>query len=588
MAPNEAAPSTAAVSAGADRPPASLAWPGSGWAAALSSTYLAHRAWIEGAITALSLAVCYGLLLADRALPRYVDEADNLLGGELIARGARLYVDFFSQHMPLPYFLAAIPALMGVHDLQGDRVAFSLITLAFLLGAVRLAWNRISPIFLWAVLLTFGVAHPMFSGYMFLADQLFGLSLLVVLVLLLVHDVEFTLPEQVVVSAAIYVATQSTLISVYPIGLMALYYVVRKLLLLRRSPGSVRWKVELRFVGIVVAPHVLTALAIVLAGMGGAFYDQAVEFNRFYYARYEIGGDPLSILARAVSDYAAVVVQYLRPSGLREIETFLIVSNVLAALVLWRKRDGLFALFYVGIVVLSRMRGAGYHGAPYFLVSFASIGIVLAVAVEQGWRAVQSGGRVGSIRMPSGSARAAALAVGVVLAGYVGLTAIFYHDVAGFYRRLPRGTELVSPYAPIVAAATDPNEPIWAAPFEPDVYFETGRSLASPDWYYHPWMADSEAVTQRVLSDLQRVRPPLVVFRAGKQIPWDFPLPTPAQYGQRVYAFIRDAYVPVDARDPVLRDVFVRKDVAQQRIERLASRGLVPTAPAASRAGVAG
>ena len=44
-----------------------------------------------------------GLLFANR-VHEFADESDNLLGGLLIRRGYRLYGDYFSSHMPLPYF----------------------------------------------------------------------------------------------------------------------------------------------------------------------------------------------------------------------------------------------------------------------------------------------------------------------------------------------------------------------------------------------------------------------------------------------------------------------------------------------------
>src|SRR5215472_10553062 len=52
------------------------------------------------------------MLFASR-VREFADESDNLLGGLLLVRGARLYVDYFSSHMPFAYVVAAIPAALG-------------------------------------------------------------------------------------------------------------------------------------------------------------------------------------------------------------------------------------------------------------------------------------------------------------------------------------------------------------------------------------------------------------------------------------------------------------------------------------------
>src|SRR5437016_5287827 len=54
--------------------------------------------WVAASTAALGLN--FALFFLDRALPEYVDESDNLIGGHLISSGYRLYVDYFSQHMP--------------------------------------------------------------------------------------------------------------------------------------------------------------------------------------------------------------------------------------------------------------------------------------------------------------------------------------------------------------------------------------------------------------------------------------------------------------------------------------------------------
>src|SRR5919199_4621069 len=87
----------------------------------------------------LVLAALYvgavALLFASR-VREFADESDNLLGGLLITRGERLYVDYFSSHMPFAYYLAAIPALLGAQRLEDFRPFTSAFLVAATLGVV--------------------------------------------------------------------------------------------------------------------------------------------------------------------------------------------------------------------------------------------------------------------------------------------------------------------------------------------------------------------------------------------------------------------------------------------------------------------
>src|SRR5687767_6441243 len=67
------------------------------------------------------------LLLRSRQWwPGFVDESDNFLGGYVIARGYVLYRDYFSHHMPLPYYLAAVPSFLGASSVADYRTFTSI------------------------------------------------------------------------------------------------------------------------------------------------------------------------------------------------------------------------------------------------------------------------------------------------------------------------------------------------------------------------------------------------------------------------------------------------------------------------------
>src|SRR5579859_696879 len=128
------------------------------------------------ALGAYLLAV--GLLFASR-VREFADETDNLLGGLLITRGDRLYVDFFSSHMPLAYYVAAIPALLGAVTLEQFRVFTDLLLILATLGVVW-AFRATLPtpvLAIWATLTVF--AHTLQWGEMLTASTCAGYGVLV-------------------------------------------------------------------------------------------------------------------------------------------------------------------------------------------------------------------------------------------------------------------------------------------------------------------------------------------------------------------------------------------------------------------------
>ena len=122
-------------------------------------------------------AVAAGLLFASR-IREFADETDNLLGGLLLSRGARLYVDYFSNHMPLAYYVAAVPALLGASSLEQFRIFSDTLLIIATLGIVW-AFRTSLPLLtlgLWAVLTVF--THNLQWGEMLTAGTLAGYGIL--------------------------------------------------------------------------------------------------------------------------------------------------------------------------------------------------------------------------------------------------------------------------------------------------------------------------------------------------------------------------------------------------------------------------
>src|SRR5260221_132690 len=71
-----------------------------GWLALTMTSPLVQQ---SAGLLGLALLASFGV----SHVPVFVDEANNVLGACLLARGSVVYRDTFSHHFPLPYYLLA-------------------------------------------------------------------------------------------------------------------------------------------------------------------------------------------------------------------------------------------------------------------------------------------------------------------------------------------------------------------------------------------------------------------------------------------------------------------------------------------------
>jgi hypothetical protein len=106
--------------------------------------------------------------------------------------------------MPVPYYTAALLSWFGVDDPAAHRTFFASMVVCTFAIALWLFRCRLSSIFMCTIIVSFAIGHPMFSGHMFLADQLFALSLLLLLLLVLTFDGRASIGEQIAISIATF------------------------------------------------------------------------------------------------------------------------------------------------------------------------------------------------------------------------------------------------------------------------------------------------------------------------------------------------------------------------------------------------
>ena len=474
------------------------------------------------------------LLFAD-AVREFEDEADNLLGAVLIARGARLYADYFSSHMPFVYYLSALPALLGAWTVDD----FRLFSNALLLGATAwIAWSFLAYLpegvmLSWAVITVF--AHRVQWGEMLHAGTVAGFGVLAAGLLFLTRaGLRFSVRDQLALSLAVFVGVQSSQLAIFPLALLGVCYVG---VLVFGRPGearAARLREAASTLALVLAPHLVLLVWFAAIGALPAFVYDAYLFNQRYYSQYLMNGSTLGML----HDWEAQYRTYLALNVVRPwtIDFYLIVAIFGATALVWRRRGPLVAVLVYLFVALTRVRAEGsYYLSAYLCVALC---LVWATSALAGWR------------------RAPGRAQLVAATLFVTLSLGFAVNVGRLYD-LTRHPAYRSPYLSVVSAITQPGDRIFVAPYDPYLFLASQRLPATRYGFYFPWQAADPAMQADILGELEQARPPVVVFMRDELVNGQY---RTADWGRPMLDLLQRDYVPLEPDDPVLGNVFVRPD----------------------------
>lgn len=497
--------------------------------------------WTHAGLAVLYLA-SVGLLLASR-VREFADESDNLLGGLLIARGERLYVDYFSSHMPFAYYLAAVPALFGAVHLEQFRPFTDGLLVLATLGTVWLFRHRLPLELLgaWAVLVVY--AHVLQFGEMLTAGTCAGFGcLLAGLLFYTTPGLRFSVRQAIGLAAAVGVAVQSELLALYPLAVLAVAFV------------WAHWRRPLRIFelgAIVLAPHLLVLLGFALSGALSAMLYDAAQFNQAYYSQFVMSASPVQML----HDWEAQYRTYLHlsladPLG---IQGGLVLGNLAAAGLAWARRGPLVGLAVYAFGALSHVRTED----GYYLVSYASLALVGTWAVGVLAHARRCRTRAGALALLGALLSLALLGNWLVRVGRE-------YDLSGRPAR-------TAAEVPIILALTQPGERIFVAPYDPYLYLATDRMPAARLPFYFPWQAVDPRSRGELLADLRANRPPVIVFRQAEAVNdrW-----VAGEYGRPLLDALAADYAPLDPTAPVLQDVLVPRERLAAARQRLAELGL--------------
>ena len=348
---------------------------------------------------------CFGILMlmlmgvVNRGVvyPGFTDEADNFIGGMVLASGRELYRDFASQHMPVMYYVCAVLKLLGADSVFTFRLYFYVV-LALLWTLVAVHYRR-----------ELGILTSLGSGMLYitnmitmftcciLAEQLqsIGFVILFMEFLILAEKKELHWKNSAMISLAVLFSFGSAFVSAFAVFAIALAFlyvgittcVREKKNIIRMFGPTVLW---------VLAPFAVLIVVYAAKGILDDFIYGAYTINREIYSKY-LNGYGSSIL----SSFVDPVIGYFRDvrfsvqillSGFAPTTLYLtflrycigFAVNIIFWIYYATKKSVAQALFIAYFTMMCGQRGFAteFHGLPYTAVTMCMAAYLIGRYVE--------------------------------------------------------------------------------------------------------------------------------------------------------------------------------------------------------------
>jgi hypothetical protein len=496
------------------------------------------------------------LLLGARQLywHHFVDEDETTAIALLIARGAVLYRDVFTNHLPFPYHWVAVALWTSGPSIAAARASVLLFQGACFLCAM---WTT-------GLFVTVGVAALLWSaiehwylGNLALYYTFKGAAVLVVVAITLAVTTQRVRPgarQTLTFGIFAAIALLCDPFAVYPIG------IALAAIALTRGGRRAALVAALAIAGC-GAGYVAYLL---LTASGTDFLRDAVWFNTDVYARVTPGG-PLRLREAARVALRALEVfdgrwrnvdPFARLDALQYPDRWLFTGAafrvaILAATIVLATRGKALAAAFVyccGAVLLVTRYGEFFYAIPFVMVALLAAAAVLVGSLGP---ATDGGGGAGTRRTLAWVATMARVATAALI-GWAALRGVSDTARAGaelsyavnFYGHEERART----FAALACGKADVA--LASYPFQPSMYFFSGLRPASRYLFMVPWTVDS-GMTE-VLQSLERT-PAIVDVDLHGDV-WGSPN---RDYLRPLTEFLQVHYDQLDPelyRSPLLRD----------------------------------
>jgi hypothetical protein len=318
----------------------------------------------------------------------FIDEADNLVGGRVVANGGEIYKDYFSQHTPNMYYISAFFHKLGLNGLHEQRISFYLL-FACLLGLIT---YKFAPFFglktMWLGLVIYSSSfifnNPV--SYSIVSEHIQTISYIALFLVLVQYFLSRELKriDFLWISFFSFLAIGTTFVSVYFVSIILIGYCynifrTNTLLFFRKSLKQV-----LELGSTFLIPWILFISWYLYLGNLNYFYQQSFKLNTEVYSLFTgLGNDVLAPYKTGIPQiiFTLKTTIYSLISNPSNAIHFLLITGSAIILVFYFfqiKNERFLGVATFFLFSVSAMRGtSGYHSTPYWGMTAVSLSMLV-------------------------------------------------------------------------------------------------------------------------------------------------------------------------------------------------------------------
>lgn len=349
----------------------------------------------RGLFIAIGVFLVYFILMsALKNGVKFLDEADNMLGGATILNGGLIYKDYLSQHLPLMYFLMAPFMFLQSYGVHVIRTCFYLV-IALILTLIYVRYSKKIgklPIFLYGLFYIGMMASSASFSMTILADQIEALcvSILFFELYLFYRDHRIDKHSGAIIGLCMFSAIWSAIVSVIPIFIFVITFIIFDVIYYRGDNTKFRlskyladfFKKYYKIFIYCLIPSILMLAYFAINNDLYNLYQQVFYLNTKYYSQYNgYSSNPIVTIIKLIPEYFQAYSLSLRTliSAHDYHQAFLLVYcllNIVFVFALFKKDKLFLALSTIFILACGNRGFNQFHAIPYYAVSIASFLVI--------------------------------------------------------------------------------------------------------------------------------------------------------------------------------------------------------------------
>lgn len=498
------------------------------------------------------------LYIAAAPYRQFIDEDDVILGGILISKGQFPYIDWFSHHLPLPYFLASILAIVGGHHVLLMRILFMLLLAGITIWIYRASKKTVGTV--WARIIS---TYSACMVYFFLGNMIIGETIVSYLSILYFYLL-FLRTETPVAHIWPYLPLIAFLGIFSTLGFVPFTLVcgAGATLIAGYSLYKKKDTYQLKQYLSSVALSLLLLMVSIPTGVAKAMYTYIFEFNQQYYSQfhYMIGGSYLTALShiftRAISDFTYILTHI----SLHNLFPLTITIGALSyfLILLKDKHIGKAVLFLIALILISSRGGIAAPISQLLLLNPYAVfaGIATIHSARALWSHTSYWSRGSSLTLITALSISIATGLVPIINQYLNLRISNIYHVQHVAQ-----TSFITPSywkADILNSVTTPQDTVFVGPgdFYTQIYLVA--KPASFFRFYEPWHAACPHCKQRFFSDLATTKPKVIYWKSSEVTIWWEKDAT--GWDTEMSELLQQQYTPLMINGTIQQDFYERKN----------------------------